>query len=77
MDGIIRTLYNFKFTVFGINIDSGNLIGTVEKLTNFSNVRGINIWSIGKTVNDIIIPVALSLLILFFMINLIKKLLFK
>lgn len=73
MDGIIRILYSFKFTVFGINIDSGNLIGTVESLTNFSNVQGINIWSIGKTVNDVIVPIALSLLILFFMINLIKK----
>lgn len=73
MDGIIRTLYNFKFTVFGIDIDSGNLIGTVEKLTNFSSVQGISIWSIGKTVNNIIIPIALSLLILFFIINLIKK----
>ena len=56
MDGIIRILYSFKFTVFGIEIDSGNLIGTVEKLTNFSNVTGINIWSIGKTVNDVIVP---------------------
>lgn len=73
MDGIIRLLYSFKFTVFGIDIDSGNLIGTIEKLTNFSSVKGINIWSIGKTVNDVIIPIALSLLILFFMINLIKK----
>ena len=50
MDGIIRLLYSFKFTVFGIEIDSGNLIGTIEKLTNFSSVKGINIWSIGKTV---------------------------
>ena len=73
MDGIIRLLYSFKFTVFGIEIDSGNLIGTVESLTNFSNVQGINIWSIGKTVNDVIVPIALSLLILIFMINLIKK----
>lgn len=73
MDGIIRLLYSFKFTVFGIEIDSGNLIGTVESLTNFSNVQEINIWSIGKTVNDVIVPIALSLLILFFMINLIKK----
>lgn len=73
MDEIIRLLYSFKFTVFGIEIDSGNLIGTVEKLTNFSNIKGINIWSIGKTVNDVIIPIALSLLILFFIINLIKK----
>ena len=73
MDGIIRILYSFKFTVFGINIDSGNLIGTVVSLTNFSSVQGINIWSIGKTVNDVIVPIALSLLILFFMINLIKK----
>ena len=54
MDGIIRLLYSFKFTVFGIEIDSGNLIGTIEKLTNFSSVKGINIWSIGKTVNDVI-----------------------
>lgn len=42
-------------------------------MTNFSSVQSINIWSIGKTVNDCIVPVALSLLILFFMINLIKK----
>ncbi len=73
MDGIIRLLYSFKFSVFGIELDSGNLIGSVQKLTNFSNVQSINIWSIGKTVNDIIVPIALSLLILFFMINLIKK----
>lgn len=73
MDGIIRILYSFKFNVFGVELDSGNLIGSVQKLTNFSNVQNINIWSIGKTVNDCIVPVALSLLILFFMINLIKK----
>ena len=73
MDGLIRLLYSFKFNIFGIEIDSGNLIGTVQKLTNFSDVKNINIWSIGKTVNDCIVPVALSLLILFFMINLIKK----
>ena len=46
MDGIIKLLYSFKFSVFGIEIDSGNLIGTVQKLTNFSSVQGINIWSI-------------------------------
>lgn len=73
MDGIIRTLYSFKFNAFGVDIDSGNLIGTVQKLTNFSQVTEINIWSIGKIVNDCIVPVALSLLILFFMINMIKK----
>lgn len=73
MDEIIRILYSFKFNVFGVELDSGNLIGTVQKLTNFSNVQNINIWSIGKTVNDCIVPIALSLLILFFMINLIKK----
>lgn len=73
MDDLIRILYNFKFTVFGVTLDSGNLVGSVQQLTNFSNVQNINIWSIGKTVNDVIIPIALSLLILFFMINLIKK----
>jgi len=73
LDGIIKLLYSFKFSVFGIQIDSGNLIGTVQKLTNFSSVKSINIWSIGKTVNDCIVPIGLSLLILFFMINLIKK----
>ena len=52
MDGIIRLLYSFKFTVFGVELDSGNLIGSVQKLTNFSSVQNINIWSIGKTVND-------------------------
>ena len=73
MDGIIRLLYSFKFSVFGVEPNSRNLIGSVQKLTNFSSVKEINIWSIGKTVNDCIVPIALSLLILFFMINLIKK----
>ena len=73
MDGIIRILYSFKFNVFGIELDSANLIGSVQKLTDFSSVQTINIWSIGKVVNDCIVPVALSILILFFMINLIKK----
>ena len=73
MDGIIRLLYSFKFSVFGVELDSGNLIGSIQKLTNFSSVQSINIWSIGKVVNDVIVPIALSLLILFFMINLIKK----
>ena len=48
MDGIIRLLYSFKFSVFGVEMDSGNLIGSVQKLTNFSSVQSINIWSIGK-----------------------------
>lgn len=73
MDDLIRLLYNFKFKVFGVTLDSGNLVGSVQQLTNFSSVQNINIWSIGKTVNDVIVPIALSLLILFFMINLIKK----
>ena len=73
MEGIIRSLYSFRFNAFGIDFDSGNLIGSVQNLTNFSKVKNINIWSIGKTVNDCIVPIALSLLILFFMINLIKK----
>lgn len=73
MDDLIRILYNFKFTVFGVTLDSGNLVGSVQQLTNFSNVQNINIWNIGMTVNNVIIPIALSLLILFFMINLIKK----
>lgn len=73
MDGIIRTLYSFKFTVFGVTLDSGNLIDSVQQLTNFSSVQNINIWSIGEVVNDCIVPIALSLLILFFMVNLIKK----
>ena len=43
MDGLIRLLYNFKFTVFGVELDSGNLIGSVQQLTNFSRVQNINI----------------------------------
>lgn len=73
MDLLIRALYSFKFTVFGITLDSGNLIGTIKSLTNFTEVKNINIWSIGQTVNDAIVPIALSILVLFFMINLIKK----
>ena len=73
MNFLITLLYSFKFTVFGITLDSSDIIGSVQQLTNFINVQNINIWSIGKTVNDCVVPIALSLLILFFMINLIKK----
>ena len=73
MKGEKKRPMSFSETKKKKKTNSGNLIGTVEKLTNFSNVKGINIWSIGKTVNDVIVPIALSLLILFFMINLIKK----
>ena len=73
MNFLITLLYSFKFTVFGITLDSSDIIGSVQQLTNFVNVQNINIWSIGKTVNDCVVPIALSLLILFFMINLIKK----
>jgi hypothetical protein len=73
VDGIIRTLYSFRFEVFGVTIDSANLIDTVNSLTNFSQVSRINIWSIGRIVNNAVVPVALSVLVLFFMISMIKK----
>lgn len=73
MEWLIETLYSFKFTAFGIEISSSDLVGTIQRLTDFSNVQNINIWWIGKVVNDCIVPIALSLLVLFFMINLIKK----
>ncbi len=73
MEWLIKTLYSFKFTAFGIEISSSDLVGTIQRLTDFSNVQNINIWWIGKVINDCIVPIALSLLVLFFMINLIKK----
>ena len=73
MELLIRALYSFKFTAFGVTLDSGNLVDTIKSLTDFSEVKNINIWSIGKVVNDAIVPIALSILTLFFIINLIKK----
>lgn len=73
MNEIIRFLYSFKFNVFGIELNSEDLVGTINSLTDFNKIQTMSIWKLGELISECIIPIALSILVLFFMINMIKK----
>lgn len=75
----IADMYHIKLNIFNIDFDSENIIKTVKSITDWSSIQnlgsnnGITLYSIGETINSIIQPVALSLLAIFFMINIIKQ----
>lgn len=73
MDSIIRFLYSFKFTVFGVTFNSENLSETIWSLTNFEEVKNNGVYLLASSINKVVVPIGLSLLTLFFMIGLIKK----
>lgn len=79
MGDIIANMYHIKLNIFNIDFDSENIIKTVKSITDWSSIQnlgsnnGITLYSIGETINSIIQPVALSLLAIFFMINIINQ----
>lgn len=75
----IANMYHIKVNILNIDFDSENIIKTVKSITDWSSIQnfgsgsGITLYSIGETINSVIQPVALSLLAIFFMINVIKQ----
>lgn len=59
--------------LFGVEFSTSDMSGTIQQLTDFSQTSQMSIYTIGATINNIVVPVALSLLTLFFMISLIKR----
>lgn len=73
--GFISKLYEIDgLNLFGVKFSTSDMTGTIRQLTDFSNTKTMSIYTIGKTINSLVVPVALSLLTLFFMISLIKRL---
>lgn len=59
--------------LFGVEFSTTDMSGTIQQLTDFSKTSKMSIYTIGASLNSIVVPVALSLLTLFFMISLIKR----
>lgn len=79
MASLIEKIYSFSFTLLGINIDSENMSGTIYSLLNMSTTNGIlsnkfELYPLVSTIHSVVVPIAESLLVLFFLINLIKML---
>lgn len=71
-------MYHIKLHIFNIDFDSENMTSTIKSITDWDNVQnfgseGITIYDIGQTINSFIVPIGLSLLVIFFMIHLIKQ----
>ena len=73
MAGLIEKIFKIVFTVLGFKIDFGNFVGTIRNLCNWNTITGTTIWKLASTLHRVIVPVGLSLLTLFFLIDLLKK----
>ena len=77
MEALIRAIYSFSFKLFGITISSTNITGTSWSLLDIGTLFNSNkfeLYQYVETINGAIASLGLSLLTLFFMINLIKLL---
>lgn len=79
MGALVKAIYSFSFTLLGIKIDSQDLYGTIYNLLNMSTTNGVlsnkfQLYPFVSSVHAIVVPIAESLLVLFFLINLIKLL---
>lgn len=72
---LISNLYSIDgLNLFGVKFSTSNITDTITQLTDFSQTKTMSIYTIGRSINSVVVPVALSLLTLFFMISLIKRL---
>ena len=75
---MFANMYHIRLNVFNIDFDSENMTSTIKSITDWNNVKnfgseGITMYDIGATINSFVVPIGLSLLVIFFMIHLIKQ----
>ena len=71
--GFIADLFSVKFTLFDMSINIGNLAGSVEKMMGLGFSQSgdyATLWNLGTNLFNIFVPVATSLLTLFFLMDL-------
>lgn len=73
MAKMIENIFKIAFSVLGFNIDFGNFVGTVRNLCNWNTITGTTIWSLASSLHNIVVPIGLSLLTLFFLMDFLKK----
>lgn len=69
----IADLFKIVFEVLGIRIDFQNFVGTIKNLCSWNVIQNTDIWKLASQLHQVIIPIGLSLLTLFFLIDLTKK----
>lgn len=77
MEALIRAIYSFSFKLFGITISSTDITGTIWSLLDIGTLfdsSKFELYKYVEAINSAIASLGLSLLTLFFMINLIKLL---
>lgn len=73
MQKFFEMLYGFTFSLLGITVDSNNFTNTIQNLLDFNYLKNnFNLWGYVENINQALVPVGLSLLTLFFFINIIK-----
>lgn len=73
MADLIENIFRIVFTVLGFKIDFGNFVGTIRNLCNWNTITGTSIWKLASTLHNVVVPIGLSLLTLFFLMDLLKK----
>lgn len=73
MAKMIESIFKIAFSVLGFNIDFGNFVGTVRNLCNWNTITGTTIWSLASKLHNVVVPIGLSLLTLFFLMDFLKK----
>lgn len=70
---IAQMLLDIQFSIFGFNIDLGNLGLTAEQLCDWSKITSGDFGALANTLNGAFVSLGLNLLTVFVMIDLIKK----
>lgn len=73
MAGFIEDLFKISFKVLGFKIDISDFVGTIRSLCNWNSITKTTIWSLASSIHSVIVPIGLSLLTLFFLIDIAKK----
>ena len=73
MAGLIEKIFQISFKILGFKIDISDFVGTIRNLCNWNSVTKTTIWSLASNIHSIIVPIGLSLLTLFFLLDVTKK----
>lgn len=75
-DDMIISMFGITFKALGYVVNIGDLPNTLKSMLDFSamkNISGGSLWAIGTSIHQVILPIAYSLLTLFFMMELLQK----
>jgi len=73
MAGLIESIFQISFKVLGFKVDISDFVGTIRNLCNWNSITKTSIWSLASDIHSIIVPIGLSLLTLFFLLDVTKK----